>query len=325
MAAYLGRNLIGLIALSGQKGTLMTTRRQFGWVVLALASASLAAAQPATAGKKPDFAVKSVSFLGDAPHYIVRDRTGGGLIVNVKIKNEGKSAADGAGKLIVMGNGLLRPTKFVFDVPKLRPGGSETIDFDVEGSDLDGITSYTSKACASAGKGDDNRNDCRGGPAFAVIPRTWVGSTNATWTDGLVIQSLVANNATFTFDPGRTTNEAFAYLATGSLTATITGDEDPDCTYSGTGDTAITAIDPARASLFIDTDLLTYRAVGIIPTSVTYTAHATCDGNPPVPFEQEFGTWLTTAIEIRDAADEVLTGTATTSGPDRWSWNLRAE
>jgi hypothetical protein len=301
----------------------MSTGKRFGAIVLALTAAFAVAAQPATAGKKPDLAVKSVKFFGDAPYYIVLDRTGNGLVASVVVKNQGRKATTGEGKLIVQGSGALRPTKFVFDVPKIKPGDSETIEFDVEGADLDGITTYATKACASTKKDSKESNDCRAGPDFAVIPRTWTGSTNATWTDGLVIQSLVSNNATFTFNAGRTeATGAFVYVASGSLTATITGDYDPDCSFSGTGDAAI---DPDRASLTLDTDLFTYRATGTMPSTITYTAQAACDDNPAVSYSQEFGDWIVATGVRRDADDETLTGTHIAPPPDTWSWNLRAE
>ena len=137
-----------------------------------------------------------------------------------------------------------------------------------------------------------------------------------------MIQSLVSNNVTFTFDHAENEVGTFTYLPTGSLTATVTGDEDPDCSFSGTGDIAIQG---ARANLVLDSTLGAYRAVGEIPDSVTYTAYASCFGGSPGPYQQQFGNWLETPIVVRDAAEEVLTGTQTTSGPDTWSWNLRAE
>jgi hypothetical protein len=138
-----------------------------------------------------------------------------------------------------------------------------------------------------------------------------------------VTHSLVSNNATFTFDAaGTARNDVFTYLGTGSVTATITGDEDPFCTMSGTGDAAI---DPSQASLVFEPDLTAYRVEGNLPDSVTYTAYAACEDNDPVPFEQIFGIWVASPRTDRDANDEVLTGTQNATPPDTWSWNLHAE
>ena len=306
----------------------MIQRHRIWWVVLALVAAFAVAAQPALAGKKPkpkpDFAVKSVTFAGQKPYYVFLDRVDAGLAVTLKVKNQGKKTSEGKVNLTVYRtSGPDEATVFAFEIPKLKPGKTDTVNFEIKGSDLDGIDFYVTEACASVKNDAKKSNDCRDGEALSVIPRTWTGSTNATWSDGLVIQSLVANNVTFTFDRvDREFVEEFVYLPTGSLTATVTGDEDPDCSFSGTGDTAIQG---PRGSLRFTPDLNAYQAVGEIPTPVTYTAYASCFGGSPGPYQQPFGVWLATPIVLRNPAEEVLTGTQTTSGPDTWSWNLRAE
>jgi hypothetical protein len=307
----------------------MRTSKRFGSIVLALAAVFAVAAQPAAAGKKPrpkpkpDFAVKSVTILGATPYYIVLDRTDNGLVFNVKVKNQGKAASDGDGTLTVRGDGILRPTKFKFEVPKLKAGETETLQLEIKGSQLDGITTYATEACASANKDSKPGNDCRAGPGFAAIPRTWTGSVNGTWTDGQIIQSLVANPVTFTFAPGFTeTSRAFIYLASGTLTATITGDHIPDCSFSGTGDTAI---DPERGSMAFELDLQTYRAAGRIGSTTTYPAQIACDNGESGSYGQEFGDWIETDNVARDAADDTLTGSFSPGFGDSYSWNLRAE
>jgi hypothetical protein len=303
----------------------MSTSKRFGWMVLAILAAFAVAAQPAAAGKKqkPDFALKSVTFAGPAPHYVLLDRADTGLPVTLKVKNQGKKTSEGKVNLSVLTtSGSDRGTVFAFEIPKLKPGRTHTVEFTIKGSELDGINYYTTEACASAKKDPKEGNDCRDGPALSAIPRTWTGTTNATWSDGLVTQSLVSNDVTFTFASAESAVGTFLYLPTGSLTATVTGDDDPDCSFSGTGDTAIQG---PRANLTFSSDLSAYRAVGEIPSSVTYTAYAACFGGSPGPYQQQFGSWLETPIVVRNADEEVLMGTQTTSGPDSWSWNLRAE
>jgi hypothetical protein len=105
------------------------------------------------------------------------------------------------------------------------------------------------------------------------------------------------------------------------LTATITGDTDPECTYSGSGDAAI---DPERAALNFTTDLLVYRATGRIGSTTSYNAQVSCPAEGSATYPQEFGDWIDTQNVDREAADEVLTGNYAAFG-DSWSWNLRAE
>ena len=305
----------------------MSTGKGIKWVVPALVAAFAVAAQPALAGKKPkskpDFAVKSVAILGDTPYHVLLDRTDSGLVLDVKVKNQGKTASDGNGTLTVRGSGILRPTKFNFEVPKIKPGKSETFQVEIKGSALDGITTYRTEVCASAKDDAKPGNACRSGPDFAAIPKTWVGSANATWSDGLTIQSLVANPVTFTFDRDKTIQtRTFVYDATGTLTGTITGDHTPDCEFSGTGDTAL---DPEQSTLSFEPSLTVYRAEARIVSTTKYAGHYACNDGQNGPWAQEYGTWLYTENVAREPQDEVLTGSVLDSIGDSWTWNFRAE
>ncbi len=293
----------------------------------ALLALSLPASATAAAKENPDLTVRSVKITllpRSGPPHIFPE--GDGMVMTVTVKNVGKRASKGAGKLIARGNGVLRPDKVVFDVPKLRPGKSEKVDFDVRSSDLSGITTYETKACASVRRDENHKNDCKRGPGFAVVPIRWRGRTDGLWTDGAVIQSLTVRDATFTYD--ELTSEAtgtFVYEGSGSLFAKVTGSLDSDCSFSGSGSTFVTEAGISTATLALDTDLLSYRGLGRLDeTTATYTAQGSCFGGPPASFQQAFGDWFETAITPREATDEVLAGSQFVDSALNWSWNLRA-
>jgi len=132
----------------------------------------------------------------------------------------------------------------------------------------------------------------------------------------------VGANTTFTYDEAKSeAQRQFYYVGTGPVTLTITGDHDPDCTYSGTGTLPAA---PAQTFLYLDTDLLHYRAQGVIDMS-TYQAQVSCFGGGVGSYSQTPGIWLATPITAKEAFDEVLTGSQDDNGGDVWNWNIHAE
>lgn len=293
-----------------------------------LAAATLVPAAPADAKPAPDLTVRSVKIqtARAGPPYVFVGGPSDGLIFDVTVRNVGDMPRAGAGKLLLSGLGALKPARIVFKVPRLRPGRSAAVSVEVGDEDLIGITRYRARACASTRKDTKHGNDCRRGPGFAGIPRVWTGRTEASYDDGLVRQSLIAPSVRFAYSEKRSEAEGlYVYIGSGPLTASITADSDPRCTYSGSGDVAISDVSPSIADLRFDTDLLNYRALGVA-TSVSYPAQASCDdGGDPFLFEQEPGIWLTTANVARDSTEEFLTGSHSASSGDSWSWNLTAE
>ena len=143
---------------------------------------------------------------------------------------------------------------------------------------------------------------------------------NATLFNGFVTQSVVATDVTFRFQEASASQEVFIWRPIGHVAATITGDNDPDCDYSGSGDFAI---DPAKASLVMTADLLTYRAASLDTGSYPATANCTMTG--PIPYDQEVGPWIEMDNEFRDPIDEVLTGTHANGLGDSWTWTFAAQ
>lgn len=293
-----------------------------------VATVSMVVAAPeAAAESKPDFTVRSVKIeilpRGGPPHIFAG---GDQMAMSATVKNVGDRARAGAGKLILRGDGHLHSDKVTFDVPKLKPGESEKVPFDVSSSDLSGITTYTTKACVSTRKDANRRNDCKAGPGFAVIPVKWTGRTDATWTDGASIQRFVVSDASFAYDEKASEeDDLFTYTGSGSLQATITGSLDPDCTFSGSGSAAVRSDSPSYAVLHLDEDLLSYRGIANLDVSqATYTAQSSCFGGPFGPYDQQFGTWFDTSTKPRDPIDDVLTGNQFVDPALNFSWTLTA-
>jgi hypothetical protein len=282
-------------------------------------------------GPQPDFTVLTVKIrsLGDRPYHLFTGRARDGFIVEITVKNVGDAPRAGAGKLLIQGNGELRPEKLIFQVPRLRPGQKSEIDVEVQNSDLGGINSYSTKACASTRRDTKHGNDCRRGPRFAAIPRTWVGTTNSVTNAQIATITTVAQ-VTFRFD-GITNTETspgfsgkmFTYKATGSMTSTASGTDDMGCTYSGSADFAV---NPDETFLKLDGDVESYRALGnlIVPRR-TIPATVSCPDGGSAPADLEVGNWLAAPVTHRDPEDEFLKGTQTDSAGESWTWNLNAD
>jgi hypothetical protein len=277
--------------------------------------------QQAGPRSQPDFTVLSVKIrsLNGRPFHIFHGRARDGFIVEIVVKNVGDAPRAGAGKLSIHGNGELRPEKLVFDVPRLRPGRKREIDVSVDNRDLGGMNSYTTRACASTRRDTRHRNDCRRGPDFAVIARRWVGSTHSKRTSAVIEE--YGGDVTYTFDEGKSQKQnKFVYTGTGSWTVTITGDTDPDCTYSGS---ATRAINPPTTSLVLERKLFEYRAVGRVAPGESYTAQASCFGGPSGPVELDAGLgWFDSPITRMEPSDERLAGSEGegADSSDRWSF-----
>jgi hypothetical protein len=282
-------------------------------------------------GSQPDFTVLSVKIrsLRERPYHIFTGRVRDGFIVEIVVKNVGDAPRAGAGKLLILGNGELRPEKLIFQVPRLLPGQKREIEVDVQNSDLGGINSYSMKACASTRRDTKHGNDCRRGPRFAVIPRTWVGTTNSVTNAQIATITTVAQ-VTFTFDgitntqgtPGFS-GRMFTYKATGSMTSTASGTDDTGCSFSGSADFAV---NPSETFLMLDGDLEKYRAQGaLIVPSRTIPATVSCPDGGSAPTDLDVGTWLTSPVTRRDPADDFLNGTETDSAGESWKWDLNAD
>ena len=300
-------------------------------VLAVTATLGVASVQPREPQPKPDFTVLSVKIrsLGERPYHLFTGRARDGFIAVITVKNVGDAPRAGAGKLLIMGQGELRPTKLIFQVPRLKPGKQRTIEVDVENADLNGVNSYTLKACASTRRDTRHGNDCRRGPNFAVIPRTWVGTTHSV-TRGASATVTTDGQVTFRFD-GITTDttpgfrgKKFGYKATGSMTSAASGTDDEGCTYSGSADFAV---NPSETFLKIEPDLEHYRAQGqlIVPRRVI-PATVSCPMGGTGPAEVEVGIWLAAPVTSRrDADDEFLKGTQDDGLGDVWTWNFNAE
>ena len=291
-----------------------------GSIVAALLVLGLVLAAPAAAAR-PDFRVKSVRAAPDAAKpfhaFIGRSET-----LHVTVVNEGDAPGSGGG---LGGDAFLRQSgglRFLrdnsFQVTRIRPGRSREFTVDIGGKPMD---VYATKVCVSVRRDSNRGNNCRRGPDFAQIPRTWKGAVSSLDHPGGQPNLNLDTGATATFRYERRVSQntkRFVWSGTGSLDHTISGTDNGGCTWSGQGSNTI---GPGEAGVVLKRNLVDYN--GFINTVTTFPATVQCGmSNFTFPVR-------TTALNIynknREEADELrLHGTAT-AGTVTYRWDLDAD
>jgi hypothetical protein len=185
-----------------------------------------------------------------------------------------------------------------------------------------GVDRYRTRACVASIRDRNARNNCRNGPPFTVIPRTWTGRVEATTPfdplDGTAVESSVAE-VTFVFDKAR--DAGFFYKGGGPVTYSTSGTYG-GCTYGGGSTLNINA---AQTSLQLRPDLSSYYGTGA-EIDEHYTITVDCGLLGPRPPQQgpKNPAWWTTPFKPWGQDKRTIIDSNADLVGRNWKWNLSA-
>jgi hypothetical protein len=292
------------------------------FAALALAPQASATTRPLPAQQQADLELRSVKTLHRAaPAHMFR--TNDQLDFAIRVRNDGPRATRAAGTLRVFdpatGTAFHRVR---FTTPRIRPGGVRVAQVIVLSRYMIGIDRYRTRACVASVRDRNVRNNCRSGPRFTVIPRSWTGRVEARAPfdpfEGTAVETSVAE-VTFVFDDVR--DAGFFYTGGGPVTYSASGSYG-GCTYGGG---ATLNIDAAQTSLQLRPDLGSYYATGA-ELNEHYGITVDCGILGPRPPEQgpKNPAWWTAPLKPWGQDKRTISDSNTDILGRNWKWNLGA-